>query len=157
MPHLPCPAQHETLDGQRLGAHRPVRVQPGGGDADFGAESQFAAVTEARRGVDHHHGRTDRLHEALRGGLVAGGDDLGVVGAVAADVRQGVFQTVDHAYGEDKVEEYRVNGRLYMIKITPRIGLPYYLIDNHGDGTFATGGLDQGPVVRPPMWVIRQF
>ena len=59
--------------------------------------------------------------------------------------------------GEDKVEEYRVNGRLYMIKITPRIGLPYYLIDNHGDGTFATGGLDQGPVVRPPMWVIRQF
>jgi hypothetical protein len=59
--------------------------------------------------------------------------------------------------GEDKVEEYRVNGRLYMIKITPRIGLPYYLIDNFGDGTFATGtgGLDQG--IRPPMWVIRQF
>lgn len=59
--------------------------------------------------------------------------------------------------GEDKVEEYRINGRLYMIKITPRIGLPYYLIDNFGDGTFATGtgGLDQG--IRPPMWVIRQF
>jgi hypothetical protein len=59
--------------------------------------------------------------------------------------------------GEDKIEEYRINGRLYMIKITPRIGLPYYLIDNYGEGTFATGGLDQGPVVRPPMWVIRQF
>ena len=59
--------------------------------------------------------------------------------------------------GEDKVEEYRVNGRLYMIKITPRIGLPYYLIDNLGDGTFATGtgGVDQG--IRPPMWVIRPF
>ena len=59
--------------------------------------------------------------------------------------------------GEDKVEEYRINGRIYMIKITPRIGMPYYLIDNFGDGTFATGtgGLDQG--VRPPMWVIRQF
>jgi len=59
--------------------------------------------------------------------------------------------------GEDKVEEYRLNGRIYMIKITPRIGMPYYLIDNFGDGTFATGtgGLDQG--VRPPMWVIRQF
>ena len=59
--------------------------------------------------------------------------------------------------GEDKVEEYRLNGRIYMIKITPPIGMPYYLIDNFGDGTFATGtgGLDQG--VRPPMWVIRQF
>ncbi|MGH8685875.1 MAG: DUF2782 domain-containing protein [Nitrosospira sp.] len=60
--------------------------------------------------------------------------------------------------GEDKIEEYRINGRIYMIKVTPRIGLPYYLIDHHGDGTFsdrATGGLDQG--IRPPMWVIRQF
>ncbi|MGH8763292.1 MAG: DUF2782 domain-containing protein [Nitrosospira sp.] len=60
--------------------------------------------------------------------------------------------------GEDKIEEYRINGRLYMIKVTPRIGLPYYLIDHHGEGTFsdrATGGLDQG--IRPPMWVIREF
>ncbi len=60
--------------------------------------------------------------------------------------------------GEDKVEEYRINGRLYMIKVTPRIGVPYYLIDRHGDGAFsdgATGGLDQG--IRPPMWVIREF
>ena len=60
--------------------------------------------------------------------------------------------------GEDKIEEYRINGRLYMIKVTPRIGLPYYLIDNQGDGTFSThntGGLDQN--IRPPMWVIHQF
>ncbi|MEK6708045.1 MAG: DUF2782 domain-containing protein [Pseudomonadota bacterium] len=58
--------------------------------------------------------------------------------------------------GEDTVEEYRSNGRLYMIKVTPRIGLPYYLIDNRGDGTFATrSDMDQG--IRPPMWVIHQF
>ena len=60
--------------------------------------------------------------------------------------------------GEVKIEEYRLNGRLYMIKVTPRIGLPYYLIDNRGDGTFSThdtGGLDQR--IRPPMWVIREF
>jgi hypothetical protein len=45
-----------------------------------------------------------------------------------------------------------------MIKVTPRIGLPYYLMDNRGDGTFSahdTGGLDQR--IRPPMWVIREF
>ncbi|SFW10685.1 DUF2782 domain-containing protein [Nitrosovibrio sp. Nv17] len=60
--------------------------------------------------------------------------------------------------GEDQIEEYRINGHLYMIKVTPRIGLPYYLIDNQGDGTFSaggSGGLDQN--VRPPMWILRQF
>jgi len=32
------------------------------------------------------------------------------------------------------VEEYRVNGQIYMIKITPAKGFPYYLIDTDGDG-----------------------
>ncbi|HFC54466.1 MAG TPA: DUF2782 domain-containing protein [Gammaproteobacteria bacterium] len=38
----------------------------------------------------------------------------------------------------DSVEEYRVNGRLYMIKITPAKGFPYYLIDTDGDGDLDT-------------------
>ena len=58
--------------------------------------------------------------------------------------------------GEDTVEEYRSNGRLYMVKVTPRIGLPYYLIDNRGDGTFATRS-DMAQGIRPPMWVIHRF
>ena len=36
--------------------------------------------------------------------------------------------------GNSKVEEYRVNGRLYMIKVTPAKGKSYYLVDTHGDG-----------------------
>ncbi len=36
--------------------------------------------------------------------------------------------------GHETIEEYRVNGRLYMIKITPSHGYPYYLIDTTGDG-----------------------
>ena len=37
---------------------------------------------------------------------------------------------------EDKtIEEYRINGRLYMIKVTPKNAPPYYLIDTDGDGT----------------------
>jgi hypothetical protein len=39
--------------------------------------------------------------------------------------------------GTDLVEEYRVGGRLYMIKITPTSGRPYYLVDHKGDGQFA--------------------
>lgn len=32
------------------------------------------------------------------------------------------------------IEEYRINGQLYMVKVTPTVGRPYYLIDNDGDG-----------------------
>ena len=36
--------------------------------------------------------------------------------------------------GNDTVEEFRLQGRLYMIKVTPPHGVPYYLIDEKGDG-----------------------
>jgi len=56
----------------------------------------------------------------------------------------------------DTVEEYRVNGRLYMMKVTPPHGVSYYLVDDRGDGTFSRkDALDTG--VRVPMWVIGTF
>jgi hypothetical protein len=58
--------------------------------------------------------------------------------------------------GTDTVEEYRIGGRLYMIKVTPARGAPYYMIDHKGDGRFSRqDSLDSG--IRPPMWVIHQF
>jgi len=61
--------------------------------------------------------------------------------------------------GEDRVEEYRMNGKLYMIKVTPSNGMPpYYLVDPKGDGGFVRediGSGDKGLSV--PMWVIRTF
>jgi hypothetical protein len=35
------------------------------------------------------------------------------------------------------VEEYRVNNRLYQVKITPTVGAPYYLVDEDGSGDMA--------------------
>jgi hypothetical protein len=35
---------------------------------------------------------------------------------------------------EQKIEEYSVNGHVYMVKITPKGGAPYYLVDMDGDG-----------------------
>lgn len=32
------------------------------------------------------------------------------------------------------IEEYRINGQLYAIKVTPKVGEPYYLVDSEGDG-----------------------
>lgn len=34
----------------------------------------------------------------------------------------------------DIVEEYRQNGRLTMVKVTPPNGIPYTLLDTNGDG-----------------------
>ena len=58
--------------------------------------------------------------------------------------------------GEDKVEEYQIDGRIEVIKVTPRIGFPYYLYDDTGDASYISDGvLDDG--VRPPMWSIFTF
>lgn len=74
-------------------------------------------------------------------------------GDAAADSETGVTITRDTA---DKVEEFRVGGRLYMIKVTPKKGPPYYLVDDRGDGKFARQeSLDSG--FRPPQWVIKKF
>jgi hypothetical protein len=40
--------------------------------------------------------------------------------------------------GKEIIEEYRVGGQLYMIKITPSNGVPYYLMDTDGDGSLET-------------------
>jgi hypothetical protein len=58
--------------------------------------------------------------------------------------------------GTDTVEEFRLNGRVYMVKVTPANGKPYYLIDNVGRGDFTRhDSYDTG--TRPPMWVIHQW
>ncbi len=52
--------------------------------------------------------------------------------------------------GADVIEEYRVGGQLYMVKITPSKGLPYYLVDSDGDGSLETrrNELDNPEVVK---------
>lgn len=58
--------------------------------------------------------------------------------------------------GQDKVEEYRLAGKLYMIKVTPPHGVSYYLVDEQGDGVMIRKDtLSSG--TRPPMWVIKRF
>ena len=36
--------------------------------------------------------------------------------------------------GKDTIQEYRRAGKLFMIKVIPAIGPPYYFIDTNGDG-----------------------
>jgi hypothetical protein len=59
--------------------------------------------------------------------------------------------------GEDTIEEYRINNKLYMVKIQPVIGPAYYLIDTDGDGEMDSRRSD---IVRGtngtniPQWVL---
>lgn len=58
--------------------------------------------------------------------------------------------------GTHREEEYRLHGKLYMVKIIPTRGKPYYLVDNTGNGKFVR---NEGPVVPMvvPQWVIHTF
>nr|VFJ56021.1 MAG: Protein of unknown function (DUF2782) [Candidatus Kentron sp. FW] len=54
--------------------------------------------------------------------------------------------------GERKiVHEYRINGRLYAIKVIPRHGPAYYMIDIDGDGIL---DVREKFVLPVPQWVL---
>ena len=56
------------------------------------------------------------------------------------------------------VEEYRVKGRMYMQRVTPKGGRPYMLVDSKGDGTFTKqdNTIDGGHFA-VPQWVLMEF
>jgi hypothetical protein len=42
-----------------------------------------------------------------------------------------------------------MNGKLYMLKVTPPHGVPYYMLDNNGDGSWMRqDSLDSGCACR---------
>ena len=56
----------------------------------------------------------------------------------------------------ETIEEYRVGGRLTMIKVTPKAGRPYYLVADGTDGTWIRrDSLDTG--LKVPMWLLFSF
>jgi hypothetical protein len=59
--------------------------------------------------------------------------------------------------GDQEIQEYRVNGKLYMQRVTPKGGRPYVLVDHQGTGTFMRqdNPLDTG--LRVPQWVLKEF
>lgn len=52
------------------------------------------------------------------------------------------------------IEEFRSQGRTYMIKVTPKKGRPYYLVDADGDGDMESHRNDAAPRLLIPSWVL---
>lgn len=54
------------------------------------------------------------------------------------------------------IEEYRVNGRLRYVKITPSVGNPYYMVDTDGDGVLETR---EDNFANPPInrWILLEW
>ncbi|MCK5481748.1 MAG: DUF2782 domain-containing protein [Gammaproteobacteria bacterium] len=55
------------------------------------------------------------------------------------------------------IQEYRMGGQLYMVKITPSIGLPYYMIDTDGDGRLESRYNNLEPGIMVPQWMIYRW
>ena len=55
----------------------------------------------------------------------------------------------------DVVEEYRQNGKVYMVKVRPERGVPYTIMDTNGDGRLDESDGD-GPV-RPVYYTLYEW
>lgn len=59
----------------------------------------------------------------------------------------------------ERIEEYSLSGRVYMVKITPIRGPVYYYLDEDGDGQLELSESDRakkGPV-RPVFWKVKEW
>ena len=57
-----------------------------------------------------------------------------------------------------RIEEYKQNGRVYMVKITPAKGPAYYYLDEDGDGELELRESDRklNPV-QPVYWKLKEW
>ncbi|PIE41358.1 MAG: hypothetical protein CSA49_03870 [Gammaproteobacteria bacterium] len=53
--------------------------------------------------------------------------------------------------GKKRMEIHQINGRVYGIKVIPKKGKPYFLVDQEGTGDFIRNNIDRMEV---PEWVL---
>lgn len=57
---------------------------------------------------------------------------------------------------EGTIYEYRINGNLYMVKVQPIKGPPYYMVDRDGDGEFDVRSTDPTNI-SVPQWILLRW
>lgn len=56
--------------------------------------------------------------------------------------------------GDETIQEYRINNRLYMIKVKPVIGPSYTLVDPDGDGNLDVRRSDNEAGLKINQWTL---
>ena len=59
--------------------------------------------------------------------------------------------------GDETIQEYRIGGKVFMQRVTPKHGRPYVLMDHNGDGTFVRNDHPTDLGLRVPQWVLLEF
>jgi len=56
-----------------------------------------------------------------------------------------------------RIEEYSRGGQVYMVKVIPDKGVPYYYVDSDGDGRLETAPTKDLEQVRPVYWKVKEW
>lgn len=75
--------------------------------------------------------------------------------AIDGEVLEGEPQVTIRKKGAETIEEYRINGEMYMMKVTPEHGVPYYLHKEDQQGGWVNIG--PNPPLSIPKWIIFRF
>lgn len=59
--------------------------------------------------------------------------------------------------GKKTIQEYRRGGRIYMVKVVPDIGPPYYFLDSNGDGKLDIRRSDLSQDTNVNMWKLLEW
>ena len=59
---------------------------------------------------------------------------------------------------DELIEEYSSSGRVYMVRVTPAHGVPYYYMDLDGDGELELQDPDNSfAPVKPVVWRVKEW
>ena len=138
---LPLPAQEEDR-----GAMPPPPIPPqGSGDATQSQRETQRAADDAETGAE---GRERKQSEGTRRPQPLPPKVEGETVEPEVTIRRESDRTV---------EEYSVQGRVYMIKIDPDNAPPYYILDTDGDGEIDIHDDERFSPVQPVQWKLFEW
>ncbi len=74
---------------------------------------------------------------------------------IDGEVLEGEPQVTIRKRGAETIEEYRINGELYMVKVTPEHGVPYYMHKEDSNGEWLNDGPNKPLSI--PKWILFRF
>src|SRR5215472_16773811 len=132
--------------GQLFDSDRSTGVEPSGGNADLGAEAELAALGELRRRIVQHDRRVDLAQEFLRSLAIFGHDRVGMMRAIALDMRDRGIDAIDHPGGENGVEIFGAP-----VLLGRRLDAPIHRL-HRGVATDLAAGIEQHGNQRPEQF-----